>query len=89
MGCDLESIGIQPGETLRYRPLGRTRWEEVTATGLRLDGSVLVHDTQGAARSLQPDRLQVRRPGPRGRLMWIGVDTLQGRWVQLELFNWS
>jgi len=41
---------------------------------------------QGAARSLRPDRLEVRRPGSRGRLTWQNVGIVAITWEQLCLW---
>ena len=51
------------------------------------DGSITLHDVpQGAARSLRPDRLEVRRPGPRGRMTWQNVGVVAITWEQLCLW---
>ena len=50
------------------------------------DGSVTISDTDGAARSIRPENIQVRRPGSRGRLVWRSVDDVAVTWEQLELF---
>jgi len=50
------------------------------------DGSVRVSDADGAARSLRPELVQVRRPGGRGRLVWRSVSDVAVTWEQLELF---
>ena len=50
------------------------------------DGSVTLHDPDGSARSLRPESLEVRRPGPNGRLRWALVSDVAITWEQLELF---
>ncbi len=51
------------------------------------DGSITLHDPDGAARSLRPERVQVRRPGGRGRLVWKAVSDVAVTWEQLDLFG--
>jgi hypothetical protein len=45
-----------------------------------------VHDAHGAARSLRPERLEVRRPGRRGRPVWRPITEVAVTWEQLTLF---
>ncbi len=51
------------------------------------DGSITLHDDDGSARSLRPEKVQVRRPGGRGRLTWQCVSDVAVTWEQLELFE--
>jgi hypothetical protein len=46
-----------------------------------------LQDSKGASRAIAPDRLEVRRPGPRGAQRWIPVAELAGRREQLSLFG--
>jgi hypothetical protein len=46
-----------------------------------------LHDPDGAARSLRPERVQVRRPASRGRLAWKTVSDVAVTWEQLDLFD--
>ena len=62
------------------------RWIDGRLTRVEPDGSVTLHDRDGAARSLRPERVQVRRPGNRGRLTWQFVTDVATTWEQLELF---
>jgi hypothetical protein len=48
------------------------------AHGLRPDGS---------ARSLRAERVEIRRPGSRGRLRWHAVSDVAVTWEQLEMFE--
>ena len=50
------------------------------------DGSITLHDPDGSARSLRPERVEVRRPGRNGRLQWRPVSEVATTWEQLELF---
>lgn len=50
------------------------------------DGSITIFDADGAARSLRPDRIEVRRPGSRGRLTWQLISDVAVTWEQLQLW---
>lgn len=83
----LEQIGLRAGEPVRFRRGEARRWVLGRIAGISADGSITLHDiAQGAARSLQPDRLEVRRPGSRGRLTWQNVGVVANTWEQLSLW---
>jgi hypothetical protein len=84
----LARIGLRAGEPTRFRRHGVTgRWMAGRITAVNADGSITLHDdAQGAARSLRPDRLEVRRPGARGRLTWRPVAEIAITWEQLSLW---
>ncbi len=82
----LLSIGLRPGEPIRFRRNDAGRWIVGKVARVEPDGSVTLHDPDGAARSLRPERVEVRRPGPRGRLTWQLVSEVALTWEQLELF---
>jgi hypothetical protein len=50
------------------------------------DGSFTIHDGDGAARSLRPERIEIRRPGRHGRLTWQLLSDVAITWEQLELW---
>lgn len=54
--------------------------------GVSPDGSIAIFDADGAARSLRPERIEVRRPGNRGRLTWQLLSDVAVTWEQLELW---
>jgi hypothetical protein len=83
----LSALGLRLGEPARFRRGDTGRWIECRVARVEPDGSVTVHDPNGAARSLRPERLQVRRPGSRGRLTWHEVSDVATTWEQLELFG--
>ena len=83
----LAAIGLRPGEPARFRRNEGGHWVEGRLTRVEVDGSVTLHDRDGAARSLRPERLQVRRPAGRGRLTWQFVNEVATTWEQLELFG--
>lgn len=83
----LARLGLHRGEPIRFRRLGRGRWVVGTVAGMASDGSITLRDPDGAARSLRPDDVQVRRPGPRGRLTWQTVSDVAITWEQLTLWT--
>jgi len=82
----LAAVGLRLGEPVRFRRQEVGRWIEGKVARIEADGSVTLHDPNGAARSLRPERIQVRRPGIRGRLTWQFVSDVATTWEQLELF---
>jgi len=82
----LHRLGLVPGEEVRFRRADRGRWQVGRISCVERDGSITVHDSHGAARSLRPERLEVRRPGPRRRLVWRPVTEVAVTWEQLTLF---
>jgi len=83
----LEQVGLRAGEPVRFRKGDAGRWISGRIAGVNADGSITLHDVpQGAARSLRPDRLEVRRPGSRGRLSWQNVGVVAITWEQLCLW---
>lgn len=83
----LTAVGLRLGEPIRFRRHGVGRWIEGRVARIEADGSITLHDPDGAARSLRPERVQVRRPGSRGRLVWHFVSDVAVTWEQLELFD--
>ncbi|MFM7125238.1 MAG: hypothetical protein ACKOYO_00040 [Actinomycetota bacterium] len=82
----LHHLGLVPGEEVRFRRADRGRWQLGRISCVERDGSITVHDSHGAARSLRPERMEVRRPGPRRRLVWQPVTEVAVTWEQLTLF---
>ena len=82
----LERLGLRAGEPARFRKHGTGRWLDAKVSGISADGSIRLHDTNGAARNLRPDAVEVRRPGSRGRLRWRTVSEVAVTWEQLELW---
>ena len=82
----LARIGIRLGEPVRFRRVDHRRWDTGRISGVGHDGSVLLHGTDGAARTVRPESLEVRRPGARGRLVWRNLAEVAVTWEQLELW---
>jgi hypothetical protein len=83
----LNAVGLKLGEKIRFRRSERGRWVEGRVARMEPDGSITLHDPDGAARSLRPERVQVQRPGSRGRLAWKRVSDVAVTWEQLDLFE--
>jgi hypothetical protein len=84
---DLARLGLRHGEAIRFRRHGRGRWVVGRVENVEADGSVTLRDPDGAARSIRPECLEIRRPGSRGRLRWRVVSEVAVTWEQLELFE--
>ena len=80
----LPALGLRAGERARFRK--GARWQEGRLAGVEPDGSLRVHDAKGAARSLSPERVEVRREGPRGAVAWRSVPDVMGDVEQLGLW---
>ena len=83
----LTAVGLRSGEPIRFRRHDVGRWIEGKVAKIEPDGSITLHDRDGAARSLRPERVQVRRPGISGRLTWRWVSDVAMTWQQLDLFE--
>lgn len=82
----LDRLGLRHREAIRFRRHDRGRWIVGHVEGIAADGSITLRDPDGSARSLRPNRVEVRRPGSRGRLRWRVVSDVAVTWEQLELF---
>ena len=85
--AELRSIGLRQGERVRFKRQKRSSWALGHIASVGAVGSILVHDANGAARSLRPEALEVERPNRRGRLTWRAVDQVATTWEQLDLFG--
>ena len=83
----LARLGLRLGEPIRFRRNDKGRWIVGRVAGIASDGSVTLRDPDGSARSLRAERLEIRRPGSRGRLRWQVVSDVAITWEQLELFD--
>lgn len=85
--ASLARLGLRAGEPIRFRRNDRGRWIVGRVAGIAADGSINLRDPDGSARSLRPDRVEVTRPGSRGRLRWRPVSDVAITWEQLEMFT--
>ena len=83
----LAQLRLTTGEPVRFRKVEGGRWLLGKMSGVASDGSITIHDANGAARSLRPERVEVRRPGSRGRLTWQLVSDVAITWEQLALWG--
>jgi hypothetical protein len=83
----LAHLRLTNGEAVRFRKADGGRWLPGKMSGVAADGSITIHDANGAARSLRPERVEVRRPGSRGRLTWQRVSDVAITWEQLALWG--
>jgi len=83
----LARLGLRPGEAIRFKRNDRGRYIVGKVEGIETDGSVMLRDPDGSARSLRAERVEIRRPGPHGRLRWQIVSDVAITWEQLELFE--
>jgi len=83
---DPAELGLRVDEPVRWRRHDGGHWQEGTVIGLERDGSIAVRDADGAWRSLVADRLEARRPNPRGRLRWQSVAVAASAPAQLALW---
>ena len=82
----LQLLGLKSGEPVRFRKGETGRWFAGKMSGVAMGGSITIYDANGAARSLRPERVEVRRPGGRGRLIWQTVSDVAITWEQLQLW---
>lgn len=82
----LQRLGLRIGEPVRFRRVDHGRWFAGKMSGVTLDGAITVYDANGSARSLRPERVEVRRPAGRGRLTWQLVSDVAITWEQLQLW---
>ena len=83
----LAHLGLTTGEPVRFRKVEGGRWQPGKVSGIASDGSITIHDANGSARSLRPERIEVRRPGDRGRLTWQLISEVAITWEQLALWG--
>lgn len=83
----LARLGLRRSEAIRFKRNDRGRYIVGKVEGIEVDGSVTLRDPDGSARSLRAERLEIRRPGPHGRLKWQVVSDVAVTWEQLELFE--
>lgn len=85
MSDGLAILGLQPGDTVRWRAGEGGRWLTGRVARRERDGSIGVTDGRGSARSLPVERLEVHCAGPRGGRGWEPLSDRAGRNEQLKL----
>jgi hypothetical protein len=78
-------LGLHPGDVVRWRAQQGGRWRTGSVSRRERDGSIGVTDSNGAARSLPVDQLQVCCTAKRGGRRWEPLTAWAGRAEQLRL----
>lgn len=65
----LEELGLEQGQTIRFRRRPNGNWNEGRVRGVNKDGSLDIGTTQGI-RAIPPERVEVKRTGPKGGIQW-------------------
>ncbi|HEV2809943.1 MAG TPA: hypothetical protein VGV93_06060 [Acidimicrobiales bacterium] len=81
----LAKLGLSAGDRVRFRRREGGRWREGVVSGMHKDGSVALHDDDGRARAISPERLELRTTGPRGAPTWEPLPEHAARPEQLRL----
>jgi hypothetical protein len=83
---DLASVGLAPGQTVRFRRRPTERWRSATVERLERDGSLGLRDAKGASRAIPLELVEVAMRGPRGARIWEPAVDVASRTEQLGLF---
>lgn len=68
-------LGLRPTDEVRFRKTGRrSSWLLAIPHDINSDGSVACF-SGGQFRSIRPERLEVKRRGPRGGTHWVPLTT--------------
>jgi hypothetical protein len=78
-------LGLRPGDVVRWRSQQGRRWRTGSVSRRERDGSIGVTDSNGSARSLPVDQLEVRCTAKRGGSRWEPLPAWAGRAEQLRL----
>lgn len=65
----LAPFHLQAGDTVRFRRTDKSRFTEGTVRGVNKDGSLDIV-AGGKIRALMPERVEAKRRGPRGGILW-------------------
>jgi len=83
----LDEVGLSIGERVRWQRRSGGHWHEGVVIRREPDGSIAVHDEEGAWRSLPVDRLETRGRTRRGATRWQPVTTRAAHPHQMGLFD--
>ncbi len=83
----LRSLGLRPGDEIRFRRGPGERWLAGTVMGREADGSVDLRDARGRSRAIPVERIEVAERGPRGGRVWTPLAEVIARTEQLGLFD--
>lgn len=82
----LDDLGLHEGEAVRWRRHDGGNWQTGVVIGCESDGSIAVRDRDGAWRSIVAERLEAKRPGRKGKLVWQTVAEAAAAPAQLTLW---
>lgn len=83
----LRSLGLRPGDEIRFRRHPGERWLPGRVMGRETDGSVDLRDARGRSRAIPVERIEVAERGPRGGRVWTPLAEVIARTEQLDLFD--
>jgi hypothetical protein len=83
----LRSLGLRPGDEIRFRRPDETRWMAGTVMGRHSDGSIDLRDARSRSRAIPVGLIEVAERGPRGGKVWTPLSELVARTEQLDLFG--
>lgn len=69
---DLTEYGLVVGDRVRFHRKPGSTWTEANVRGINKDGSVDIGTANGI-RAFMPERLEVKRHGPKGGVVWHPV----------------
>ncbi len=83
----LLSIGLRPGDQVRFRRATGDRWLPGKVMGREADGSVDLRDARGRSRAIPVGQIEVAERGPRGGRVWTPLVDVVARTEQLDMFG--
>lgn len=83
----LRSLGLRPGDEIRFRRDPGSRWLPGKVMGREADGSVDLRDARGRSRAIPVELIEVAERGPRGGRLWTPLTEIVERTEQLDLFD--
>lgn len=83
----LRSLGLRPGDEIRFRRQPGERWLPGKVMGREADGSIDLRDARGRSRAIPVECIEVTERGPRGGRVWTPLVDVIARAEQLDLFG--
>ena len=83
----LRSLGLKPGDQIRFRRNAGERWLPGKVMGREADGSIDLRDARGRSRAIPVGLIEVAERGPRGGRVWTPLDEIVTRTEQLDIFG--
>lgn len=86
-GSWLRSVGLRPGDEVRFRRGDDGHWMPAKVMGRHSDGSIDLRDARARSRAIPIECIEVAERGPRGGRVWTPLTALEARTEQLDLFG--